>query len=315
MFNCENIMKENKPDLVSIIIPAYNAEKTIGKSIQSALAQLDADVEIVVVNDGSTDKTEVICQTILKNDNRVKLVSKKNEGVASARNMGIKSATGHYIAWLDADDTMEPDFCTIMISHIKETGADMAICGYNNIFEDHTTLICPTHWDESKLYDIRTCLTELVERNLTHPLWNKMYVREKIACMFDESYKVGEDIKFTLKYLLDNRYVCFVHKAVYNYHVLGANSLTRAQGSTLRSILLTYDLLVETTSSLKIEIQSFDNYFVGFIYGYLRNLARSNLKCERNAKKKLLMIMKKAKPKGIKRVIQKQISLWVLNYV
>lgn len=304
-----------KSDLVSIIIPAYNAGKTIKSSIQSALAQSNAEIEVIVINDGSTDDTASICQVMMQSDSRIKLVSQENGGVASARNKGIQSASGRYIAWIDADDTMEPDFCASMVSQLEETGADMAICGYKNIFPDHIDDVCPTKWEERKVYDIRMCLKDLVEKGLSHPLWNKLYVREKILHPFDETYKVGEDIKFTLEYLIDNNNICFVHKPKYNYQALVKNSLTYEEGSTLKGILLSYNLLTEASSALKIKPHLFDNYFIGFIFGYLRNLLWSNAHCEAGAKKRLLNIISVAKPTTPKKIVQKLVSLCILKIV
>jgi glycosyltransferase involved in cell wall biosynthesis len=95
-------------DLISIIIPAYNAERFIARTLSSALNQTFRDIEVIVVNDGSSDKTQVIVEGFAVNDCRVRLVNTMNRGVATARNLGIENARGNYVAFLDADDLWHP---------------------------------------------------------------------------------------------------------------------------------------------------------------------------------------------------------------
>ena len=92
---------------ISVIIPAYNAEDTIKKTVKDVLTQTYKDFELIIVNDGSTDSTQEICEKIEKKDSRVKVFNQKNGGLSNARNNGIKLATGNYITLIDADDRVE----------------------------------------------------------------------------------------------------------------------------------------------------------------------------------------------------------------
>ncbi|HIY36843.1 MAG TPA: glycosyltransferase, partial [Candidatus Paraprevotella stercorigallinarum] len=101
-------------DLISIIIPVYNSSAYLDKCIGSVLMQTYKNIEVILVNDGSDDDSFEICKKYAENDHRIKLINKDNGGVSSARNAGIKASTGRYIAFVDSDDTISPDFCSKM---------------------------------------------------------------------------------------------------------------------------------------------------------------------------------------------------------
>lgn len=116
-----------KKSLVSIIIPVYNVEKFVKKSILSAMNQTYQNLEIVVVNDGSTDNSGKICHELEKEDNRVKVYDKKNGGVSSARNFGVKQATGEYLMFLDGDDILTTNAVEGLLEIIQKENADICI--------------------------------------------------------------------------------------------------------------------------------------------------------------------------------------------
>lgn len=114
---------------ISIIIPVYNVERYLEKCIDSILQQTFKDIEVVLVNDGSQDQCGEICDRYKQKDNRIKVVHKENGGVASARNAGLKIATGEWIGWVDADDWIEPDMFNYLIENAIVYGADIAEIG------------------------------------------------------------------------------------------------------------------------------------------------------------------------------------------
>ncbi|HMM19888.1 MAG TPA: glycosyltransferase family 2 protein [Selenomonadales bacterium] len=121
-------------NLVSIIIPAYNVEKYIGECLASVQAQTFANWQAIVVDDGSTDKTAEVIQTIIQQDNRFRLIRQPNGGVSKARNTGIEAATGAYLAFLDGDDMWEPAFLAELMKALQAGKADMAYCGYTHLY-------------------------------------------------------------------------------------------------------------------------------------------------------------------------------------
>ncbi len=114
--------------MISIIIPVYNGEKTIGRMLESILGQTCSDFEVVIVNDGSTDLTQHICMEYIQKDKRIKLVNQKNSGVSSARNSGLRAASGSYIYFADSDDYLDQKALEVMMREIGD--ADMLLFDY-----------------------------------------------------------------------------------------------------------------------------------------------------------------------------------------
>lgn len=117
--------------LVSVIIPVYNAEKQLCRCVDSVLAQTYADVELLLIDDGSTDKSGKICDEYAQKDNRVRVFHKENGGVSAARNKGINEAKGDYLSFIDSDDWIVPCMYEKMLQKICENNADVCICDIN----------------------------------------------------------------------------------------------------------------------------------------------------------------------------------------
>lgn len=137
--------------LISVIVPVYNAGKYFNKCIESIVNQTYKNLEIIIVNDGSTDGTSAKCDDWAKKDSRIKVIHKTNGGAASARNTGLDNAKGDYIAFVDADDYLDLDMYEIMLNEIIEYNADAARCGVVRESDDGTT----EDWGTGN-YDIRT---------------------------------------------------------------------------------------------------------------------------------------------------------------
>ena len=118
---------------ISIIIPAYNAEKYIEKCLQSIIYQEYKDFEVIIVNDGSTDNTKEICKKYADLDSRIRLISTENKGAGSARNTGLTEAQGRYISFIDADDFVSENYYSRMYKMIEEGNADIAECHYKRV--------------------------------------------------------------------------------------------------------------------------------------------------------------------------------------
>ena len=121
---------------ISVIIPAYNSERWIRRCLESVLAQSYRNLEILVVDDGSTDKTFGIAMSIAETDGRVKCFRQRNRGVASARNQGLKQVTGNIITFIDSDDYIEKDMYETMLAVMREQGADIVECACRHVDEE-----------------------------------------------------------------------------------------------------------------------------------------------------------------------------------
>lgn len=224
--------------LISIIIPAFNAEKTIGRCLESVRQQINIEniKEVLIIDDGSTDSTSEIVRSFEKRDSRFRLIEKENGGVSSARNEGIRQATGEYIIFCDSDDEMKPELCKELLCAIQKQRCDMAICGYTEIHSCDSYSRIPEKSICESTKNIQYNFDELFYGFFLNVPWGKIFRAENIKCLFDESMQNGEDIKFVLDYLSEHPIVVGVEKALYVVHTENENSLSRFRMNALRSI-------------------------------------------------------------------------------
>lgn len=119
--------------MVSIVVPVYNTEKYLNMCIKSLVEQSEKDIEIILINDGSTDRSLSICEDFQKRDSRIRIISKENEGLGRARNTGLEAAHGEYITFVDSDDWLHIDFIKRIIEAMKRDNADIGLCDINYI--------------------------------------------------------------------------------------------------------------------------------------------------------------------------------------
>lgn len=220
--------------MISVIVPAYNAENTIKRSVDSVIENTFKELEIIVVDDGSKDNTCKIVKSIIKEDERVKLISKKNGGVSSARNLGIQKASAPYIMFLDSDDTYEPTCCEKTANQMLAESADIVLIGYNECFKYQTyKRYCPV---KSTLISNDEIFESLIHRHYMSGLngymgsvWLACFKKDIIQSnniAFNEKLHHSEDKLFLINYLFCCQSLAVVNEALYNYN-LGDSSVTK----------------------------------------------------------------------------------------
>lgn len=162
--------------LISIIITVYNADTFLDRCLKSITNQTYRDLEIILINDGSTDKSGKICDAWASKDPRIKVLHTTNQGVAAARNCGLHIANGDYIGFADADDWIEPDMFENLASSLEQYNADIAICGFEEKWPDHSVLKVSEGF---RCYTKEEALRELIlDRNMQNYAWNKLFRRK-----------------------------------------------------------------------------------------------------------------------------------------
>lgn len=221
------------PEL-SVVVPVYNAEKYLKSCVESILAQTYRDFEIILVDDGSTDGSLKAAQEIAATDNRIRVIAKKNAGVSAARNTGLESASGKYLAFVDSDDTIEPDMYEKMVEGMESRKLTLAICGYRRVYEKRGRVIDTEEvgfrgsvWDsvDSFMRDFGTLYSSI----LISSVCNKIFLTEIIrreGIKFPCGQNIGEDLLFNLQYINFCGQIEFVNSMAYQYAVRGGNSLT-----------------------------------------------------------------------------------------
>lgn len=246
---------------ISIIIPVFNSDKYIKKCINSILEQYYSCLEVIIVNDGSTDNTRSICQELASNDSRIKYFEIENSGPAVARNYGLLKATGDYVGFIDADDTIDKNMYQTMIDAAIIDNLDIVMCGYrtvSNVDSLDIKINIPCQLMET---------TESIKENIIKryyfgdsegiaSLWNKIYKRkflEKHNLKIDETRVRAEDYWFNLNAFMNCERFIFINECFYNYFNINNSSVMKSFRVNQ------FELFLETRNKL---IELNDNVFL-----------------------------------------------------
>lgn len=215
---------------VSVLVPVYNVEQYLEQCLDSILAQTLENIEVICVNDGSTDGSGEILQRYAEKDNRIVIVNKKNGGLPSARNAGIRSATGEYVSFIDADDYIEPNMLEKMYNTAKRDNSEIVICGANVFPRDPA----PEGWldwvlsPENAYYETGNEKL-LFENHASRPfIWRTFMKRELLTrenFQLDESIHVGEDNAFQFRIYPKAKGITLISDKLYNYRWYREDSL------------------------------------------------------------------------------------------
>lgn len=196
--------------MISVIVPVYNRKETLARCVKSLLDQTFSDLEIILVDDGSTDGSGAVCNALSREDIRIRVIHKENGGVSSARNAGIEAAKGEYLMFMDSDDYAELQMAEKLLESIGDD--DIAICGFHHHYQGRDIVRIPNvpgqRGDENFL--------SLYGQGFMNMPWNKLYRRE-LAGRFDESLSLGEDLLFNLDYLRRTDGITVVKEALCHY--------------------------------------------------------------------------------------------------
>ena len=216
---------------ISIVIPMYNAEKTIKRCLESILNQSYDNLEIIIVNDGSDDQSKNIVLDYQKNDKRIKLINIPNQGVSHARNVGLKEVSGDYIQFVDSDDDLDLNYFKIMTLLMEENDCECAICNNNHpFFTTHLT---------DYVYDMKDHdeFLKFYQHTFapTFP-WNKLYKAEILkGCFFEEDITFAEDEVFFCQIVGRINKIVSTSKVLYHYFISNSNEGNSAMTSFIKA--------------------------------------------------------------------------------
>lgn len=261
---------------VSIIVPIFNVEKYLTKCLNSLVNQTLTDIEIICVNDGSTDNSEKILQAFAKKDSRIKVITRQNNGVSAARNIAIETATGEYLGFVDSDDWVDLDYFEKLYNTAKENDCDIACAGFKRCGKFKSSI--RKFYNDVKVYtDIndKVIIDKLPEHNY---VWNKIYKRDKWNIKFPEG-KIFEDMATTIKILFYSDKMVTAPNTYYNYRktpnsiVTLKNTKSKKDYKSARNELFEFAkehgiILLEKKSFIKKEIFSIWGFTVLKIYYY-----------------------------------------------
>ncbi|UZQ85837.1 glycosyltransferase [Thermoclostridium stercorarium] len=225
--------------LVSIIVPVYNAEKTLVRCVNSILKQQYQNTEIILVNDGSTDNSLSICREYEKMDSRIKVIDKPNTGVSDTRNIGMAHASGEYFQFVDSDDWISENATKVLVDRILETNCDMVISGFYRVINGKKSE--KGHIPDNKVMDKKEFISHMMKAPANFyygVMWNKLYRADiikahRITCCTDLNW--CEDFLFNLDYIRYSESFASLNIPIY-YYVKTKNSLVEKQ-CTLKNII------------------------------------------------------------------------------
>lgn len=213
---------------ISVIVPVYNVEKYLCKCLDSVCAQDDCVKEIILINDGSTDKSLEICKEYAQKDKRIKLIDQANKGLSATVRVGVGVATCEFIGFVDSDDYIEPNMFSLMADKMVETDADVGLCDYDSVYENHSLKAENTEKEvKVEVYEkhdgsFRLSLLPSLEdfTNISGSRCNKIIKRELLLNNFgfiDRGIRVGEDIALTIPVMFAANRVTYIKSTLYHY--------------------------------------------------------------------------------------------------
>lgn len=216
-------------DLLSVILPVYNVEKYLNKSVKSVMEQTYKNIEILLVDDGSTDGSGKICDQLALTDNRINVIHQENRGLAAARNAGLERASGKWIAFLDSDDWIARDMYEKLITACEKTGCELSFCDTVDVHEGKEPAQNDVNNSKPQVIMINDYLRLLINKDKARlEVWNKVWKRELIDETRYVPGQVSEDIHFNREVLQRLERIAYVPEQLHYY-------LVQRPGSTATS--------------------------------------------------------------------------------
>lgn len=208
-------------ELVTIIVPVYNTGAYLSPCLESLIAQTHRDLEIILVDDGSTDGSGAICDDFARRDERIKVIHQKNSGVSAARNAGLDNASGTYLTFVDADDALLPYAVETALQYLRETDADVVTYGWQRHFDDEGRIEeCCTEFSYET--DIPAVIREILMHYSAYGggyPWNKLWRIEGTIPRFDRKLYYFEDLEWIVRMLLRVRRITVCPQCLYRYRI------------------------------------------------------------------------------------------------
>lgn len=286
----------NKKPIVSIIIPAYNIAPYLERCLESVRHQTYKELQIIIIDDGSTDQTGRIADSFAERDKRFHVIHKENSGVSAARKTGLEQADGEYIGFVDGDDYIEPEMYEKLVGLAVEYDTDIAHCGYQMVFPDRVDLYHGTN--QLKVQDTYTGVKDLLEGNLVEPgLWNKIYRRKLFNQInYDENIVINEDL--LLNYFLFHRSekAVFIDIPYYHYMVRKNSASTSDWNEhKIKDPIYVLEIMFQKENDVELKKVINNRYIyqlVRFVILKTDNRRDEIKKYQQNLKKKLKIVLK-----------------------
>lgn len=258
---------------ISVIIPVYNTRKEITRCLESICGQTYRELEIICVDDGSSDGSEQIIDEFAKKDDRIVVVHKTNGGESNARNTGLKIATGEYIAFCDCDDWIDEDMYEVLSWELEHENIDMIASGWYKETELSSQEIKNELPVKSHSFEREELLKYLYMRDSYRGfayMWNKLYKRDILwdkqgkLLLFREDLRLGGDVVYLAEAALNVKQAKYVDRAFYHYYQRDESGCHTKDVSKLRDWVRAYEIVLQ-----KFEEEEIDDKIIGYVKRFL----------------------------------------------
>lgn len=217
---------------ISVIVPVYNVEKYLEQCLDSIVNQTLKETEIIVVDDGSTDKSKNIISNYEKEFSNIIVIYQENKGVSIARNNALKKTSGEYVFYMDSDDFLELNCLELLYKKAKNTKADIVIYGHKEIYESNNYYkesIVRLDIDEGRNYSGKEVGNMILNCKFLGVVWNKLFKRENLIIngLYFEENRYVQDWYPVFVEIFKSQKVCFLNKALYNYRVRNTSTTSK----------------------------------------------------------------------------------------
>lgn len=216
--------------MISIIIPLYNVENYVVQCLDSFEKQLYKNFELIIVNDGSTDKSAYVVREYMEKSNmNIKLIEQNNSGVSAARNKGLDLASGEYICFVDPDDMVRPEYLSVMINILHNNSCDLVICGSKKVSEDWNPNDATYEKHPVEIMDSLTALRKFLYGEIVSGVCFLMVKRELIEnnkLRFADGYRYSEDLEMMWKMLAHSKTIAYTKSQLYIYRTRSGSAMS-----------------------------------------------------------------------------------------
>lgn len=246
-------MDKNNKGLVSVIIPIYNVEYYLDKCLESLTCQTYRDLEIILVDDGSTDRCPQICDAWADRDSRIKVIHKQNGGVSDTRNTGLSAASGRYIYFMDSDDFAENDIIEKLLEPFSYSEVDISLCGFYFYKDNKITKVKGVFNNQTDIYDRDEALLMLGANRIESHLWDKLFKAEIIKDIIFPLGQNYEDISVMHKIFLRAKKIANINCPKYFYTQREGSIVTGKNSKNFNDLFGAYMLRYSELSELNSE--------------------------------------------------------------
>lgn len=241
-------------DIISVIIPVYNAHLELVRCLDSVCSQTYTNLEIILIDDGSNDGSEKIVDLYANIDERIVVIHKENGGESSARNIGLEKSTGNIISFLDCDDWIDSNMYEIMAREMRENGLDICACGWFKEYDNNSIEMKNRVYVNNNIMNREQFLKKIYMRD-SYPgfayMWNKIYKRnillnkEDKIYRFNEELTIGGDVVYLANAALNAKKIKYIDKSFYHYYQRNTSGIHTLTTKKMKDWLRAYSIVLK----------------------------------------------------------------------